>query len=324
MTMKPLIEKLAHNLPAKIVCLLLAIFIYILFQFSTINRKSFSVPLEVQSFGDFVQTTETSNNIKVSVRGTSDEINQLTQNDFKPYIDLSYYTTEGTYRVPVQMELSANAVLLHPLEVQTSPSYITVSIEQRITRLVPITPILEGSPLENFFLDSWKLSPDMIEIQGPASLVNAKKEIFTKPILIEELNSNFVTSVEIDNNNTLITLDSQMDVEAEIYISEESVNNTYSNIPITFINVPDGISVSLDEFENAITPVGKTLTVEVSVPKTLVDAYTTPTFIATIDCSSISEVGTYDLPVTVSGPNRFEIHTVVPSVFKVYAMESIQ
>lgn len=84
----------------------------------------------------------------------------------KAYIDLSGLET-GEHVVPVKVESSLRPVRT----VQVTPEEVTISLEPRASRVLPVTVVLVGEPTLGFRTDTLSIAPDEVTVSGPRDLV---------------------------------------------------------------------------------------------------------------------------------------------------------
>jgi len=90
--------------------------------------------------------------------------------------------------------------------------------------------------------NSYKVSPDSIQVVGPNLLVEYIKSIQTEKIILENVKSNIDETIKLKlpkNNKDLIFSTDEVDLTAEV----EKFTEGSLKIPITLINVPEGLKI---------------------------------------------------------------------------------
>ena len=64
-----LIERLKHNWTIKVMCFVVAFFIYLFYNISTLDTKTLSIPLEIKQDGEVLLTSLPTHFVRVTVRG---------------------------------------------------------------------------------------------------------------------------------------------------------------------------------------------------------------------------------------------------------------
>ena len=101
MKIKQFTDKLLHNWPIKLLCLVVAIFLYIFHQASLVEHKNFVVPLKIIENGQVTHIQQVPDTITISVRALPEDISNIHQSDFEAILDLSTLTDAGEYTIPV-------------------------------------------------------------------------------------------------------------------------------------------------------------------------------------------------------------------------------
>src|SRR5574344_2502172 len=164
MKAKRLLEKIAENWPAKVVCFVMALLLYILHQVSLLDRKTFTVPLSVVAEGGMYPMTDCPDYVRVTVRSTTENIAEAIQADITASLDLTTYDQEGTYSVPVSVHLSPKLLLMDPFEVTVKPESVFVRMEEKTLRYVPVMPAVSGEPVHGYIVKNMTVTPQTVQI----------------------------------------------------------------------------------------------------------------------------------------------------------------
>lgn len=303
MKMPQVIKKFLENWPVKIICLVLALFIYAFYQMSTLDSKTMSLPLNVISDGSMIQSTAITHYVRISVKGKTEDLIQIGESDFTVFLDLNHYTEGGVFEVPVSVVLSDNATKIDPLEYNCSPETISVKLERRVSSYVPVDPLFTGSLSDGYKMDSISFNPEYIEISGPESIIKKTVSLQTREIPLEQRMYSFTRNVEIINKNKFITIESENSVIITVAVSPVIIQKTLSSS----LGIFAGLNQSL-EVASEFPP----YTLELSGPKNELDGFVLTRYSAQIDCSSVDEEGSYELPIKLFVPSDFTISSILP------------
>jgi YbbR domain-containing protein len=69
--------------------------------------------------------------------------------------------------------------------VSIDPPAITLELERQETRVVPVRPLIEGTPAPGFMVAGYRVIPVQYTVQGPESLVLALEFIDTSSVSVE-------------------------------------------------------------------------------------------------------------------------------------------
>jgi YbbR domain-containing protein len=210
---KKLLSKITDKWPVKILSLAAALVISIFFRMNTLETRFFSVPLHVETSEILVSSSSILSSVRVSLRGESDIIQQILEDDIEAFIDLGRYSNEGTYRVPVQIRKKNSALGITPLEISVLPIEIPLDLEQKTRRSFPIFPVFLGTVAPGFELSSQQIIPEMIIAEGPRSILENLSGFNTEIIDLDRRYENFSVRVNIINNDPLIFIQGDRMIE---------------------------------------------------------------------------------------------------------------
>jgi Uncharacterized protein conserved in bacteria len=304
-----LIEKISENWPAKVICFVMALFLFIFHRVSLLDRKTFTVPLSVVADGGMYPMSDCPDYVRVTVRSTTGNIAEAIQADITASLDLTTYDAEGVYSVPVSVHLSPKLLLMDPFEVTVKPETVTVRMEEKALRYVPVTPSVAGEPAHGYRIANITVQPETVQIIGPRSVVDKTKQIYTDKIDASGLSENRSYEVGLQNINSLVNTQSEKQ-QFRVILSVEA-----EPLVRNFTNVPVKINFLLPRLEVEETVPDISFDVNSTVP--LLDGYQPDENTVSVDCSAIKEPGTYELPVQLSLPSYFTVENQSAAVIKI-------
>ncbi|MCX8012849.1 MAG: hypothetical protein N3A02_00990, partial [Rectinema sp.] len=86
------IQRLLENWPAKVISLMLAIFIMFLYNLTRLDQRLITIPLTVTLGRTFVPSTEYPKTVRVVIRGERDQIYRIRESDIVASLDPVSYT----------------------------------------------------------------------------------------------------------------------------------------------------------------------------------------------------------------------------------------
>jgi YbbR domain-containing protein len=201
-----LLAKIIEKWPAKVLSLAAALIISIFYRMNTLETRFISVPLLIESSDLLIPASSYANTVRVSLRGEAGSINPILEEDIEAYIDLKKYSTEGVYRVPVQIRKKGNALGVEPLEISVVPIEIALVLEQRTIKNIPIYPVFSGNIADGYELTGQSITPTEVIAEGPRSSLEAIFEFNTETIILDGRYENFTIMANIKNDNPQITI----------------------------------------------------------------------------------------------------------------------
>jgi YbbR domain-containing protein len=200
------LDKILEKWPVKVISLIAAIIITVFYRLSTLETRSFSSPLKVEANSLFIPSISFTDTIRVSLHGEADSIHSIPEKDIEAYIDLNKYTNEGTYRIPVQIRKTGSALEIRPLEINVIPAEVSVTLEQKIVRNIPVYPVFRGTIAHGYELTSQSIIPDIVTAEGPRSILENQYDFLTEEIDLEGRYGNFSILIKIINENPLVVI----------------------------------------------------------------------------------------------------------------------
>ena len=142
----------------------------------------------------------------LTLSGNRTDLNKLTAASMSVTANLNAITSEGTYQLSYTPAFPSGITGNSISVIKRNPDYITVNVEARKTKSVPVEPEIVGEAPEGFLVD--KENPELdytqIELTGPASVVDlVEKAVITVDIdgCTETVTGDYVyTLCDIDGN----------------------------------------------------------------------------------------------------------------------------
>lgn len=311
MNYRKLFAKAAENWPIKVVCIGLAIILFVFHRMSSLEVRFFSVPLNIERKGALMPSSSYPRMVRVSLRGEANSIFPIMEDDIEVYVDMDGFDLPGTYTVPVQWRKKGTALGVEPLQVTVDPMEITLSLDQKISKFVPVTANFRGNVEAGYSLTSYSLNPTQVIIDGPADLMGNIFELYTEPIDLDGRRSDFTATVNLLNRDPLIVIRGSGTSEFKGNISRIIPVRNISNVPVTVTGLDEKLTAELE-------PKSCNVRMEAKTQEAL-DSFVLPRDFLTVDCSAINEPGIYvlkvhtgiaeDMSVSVD-PEEVKIHII--------------
>jgi YbbR domain-containing protein len=294
---RKIILSLAENWPAKVLSVALALILFVFHEMSTLTTRTMIVPLTIETNAALAPGSAYPRSVRVRLRGESDGVKSIIDSDIEAYLDFSRHESEGQYRAPVQIRRKGSALVPEPLEITVNPLEISVNLDKRINKTIPLAASIQGNAAAGFELIAYSVSPDEIAVSGPLRIIESLNDIKTDPIDIEGRKNDFNVMVNIANPNPLL-----LSIRGDAYAEFRCVIRP--SVPVRNI---DGIAIDITgldlHFESDLG--GRTGSVRLEARQSLLDNFSAQPGFLSVDCSGITEPGTYTLPVNVDLPDGF-------------------
>ena len=220
------LEKITEKWHIKVLSVAAALILMIFYRTSALETRFFSAPLLIQGNDRLVPSNTYAQYVRVSLRGEANNINPILEEDINVYIDLTRYTAEGTYRVPVQIRRTGSAYGVEALEISVDPIEISIRLEEKITRHIPVVPVFSGIIAEGYELTGQSIAPTGVVAEGPRSSLESIYEFHTGTINLEGRYNDFSVIVNILNSEPFITIHGTRMAEYRGVISRRDLGGT--------------------------------------------------------------------------------------------------
>lgn len=293
MNKKQFLDKIFDKWLVKVFCLVAAIIIYFIHQIAILDKKDFSIPVEVHSYGMMIPSEIKNYNVKVTVRGKSEELNAILESDLTAYLDITGVTKEGEVNVPVIINPSTKLSVLDPLEINVNPDKIKIDVQFREEKIVPVVPLIAGECAHGYEISSITSEPSAVLITGPRKIVESITEINTDVFDISNAVKTVVQDVSLRNHNRLISLNTDENIKITAEVKEVDSSRQFNDLYISCSKVPENLIAKNISKKASIWVDGTLLNIE---------KLKSSSFTLSVDCSSVKEAGEYELPVNIRVP----------------------
>jgi YbbR domain-containing protein len=303
LNLRKLIAKGADNWPVKVLSIALAIVLFVFHRMSTLESRFFSVPLRTEHNASLIPASPYARMIRVSLRGDKNSIDPILEGDIEAYIDLRKYETEGWHRAPVQIRKLGTAQEVESLEITVDPMEISLELDQRKSKTLPLAADIRGSVADGYDLASRTLTPNQVTVDGPQRLLASITELSTGVVDLDGRNADFSVMVNILSPDPLLVIRGNRMAEFRGLIQKRVSVRNIEAIPITVQGLDQKFAWELDVTQGSVKAEGA---------QSELDSFVPPDSFLSVDASAIDREGTYTLPVAVSLPPELNLERWEP------------
>ena len=134
----------------------------------------------LQAQRGLVVTDASTQTVDVTISGTRLNIGRLDASDVQAVVDVSRYTSAGSYNVTYTLtypsNVDANAVSI----VQSSVSTISFQVTRVDTVTVPVEAAFTGSVAEGYLLGDLEYEPTSIQVSGPQNVIENIDHVYAE------------------------------------------------------------------------------------------------------------------------------------------------
>ena len=198
--------KVTEKWPVKVLSVAAALVLSLFHRMNTLETRFFSAPLSVEASEALVPANIYTQAVRIGLRGESNSIHPILEDDIEAYISLKKYSAEGTYKVPVEIRKKGSALGIEPIEISVEPIEISISLEYKTGRNINIAPVFRGTIAQGYELTGQSIIPSSVFVEGPRTIMDMIYELNTEAIDLEGRYENFSTMVNIINNDPLVNV----------------------------------------------------------------------------------------------------------------------
>lgn len=294
MNINKLIDRISNNWAAKVICLILAFFLYIYNRTTSLQKKTFTVPLAVEAEGLMMPFANLPKFIKVQVTTTKENMAFVQESDFSAKIDLNNYTEPGEYTVPVFVSVSEKLEMLETFECRSKTDSVNVLLDEKILRYIPVEVSPSGTPAYGYKISRFDVSPATVKVVGPSRIVEKTKKIYTKKVIVDGAAKSFSLETKLDaGSNTKIKVLPEGDFKVTVKIEPLEETRKFEKIVPEIINLSENLEIADEIPKISFSASGTVLSL---------DSFNPESNTVFVDLKDILEPGEYELPVEIIVP----------------------
>lgn len=302
MNIKKIREKIAENLVIKVVCVVIAVFIFFFHELSSLEKKTVAVPLDIVSLGKTQVYSGIEDNpyVRITLRGRKDDIATISENDLHAYIDTSAVFQSGMYQFPVFVRKDVRIARFETLEITVEPEIVEVYLDEVASKQVEVKPAVSGIPAHGYESVGSDISPRHVVATGPSKLIDQIDSLDVEVLDITDATRDVVKQMKVVVGNRKISLDNPV-VEVTARIRPKGLSKTFNQVQVEFTNLREDLVL-----ENSYAAVDVIVEGEALVLERLTSA----SIYLSADCSSFENPGNYQVPVSASFPKGVRLLSI--------------
>ncbi len=199
-----------------------------------VDKKIYGIPV-ITSLDDstgLCLVSGTDNVVEIEVEGNASDIQDLTEDDIKAYVDLSDVKSEGVFTEKIKFKVPDGITVK-----KRTPDSVSVVVEKSVDKVVPLKVVLENYSIDedNYQLGSVTPAFDKITVSGPENDV----EIVSGGLINLDLNGELKGNKLVKGKIVLVDIDGktinspyleQSETSVEVKISVKAVKKDTSDI----------------------------------------------------------------------------------------------
>lgn len=239
--------------------------------------------------------------VEISVQGPAGAVDAWFKTEPRYQLDLKGLNA-GLTSVRIQREGFPVPGEIEILGIE--PDRVTVRLEEKATRAVPVVVRFSGKPAADFIVSYTRVEPATVELVGPKSVVAPMTSAATKAVDIEGLSDSVKKEVVLDLPEYVTLSGEKRPLNAEITIAEEIITRTLEKVPV--FGRRTGRTFEIIPAQARIVISGPARTVESVSPGEGIEVF--------VDLSDLSP-GVYVRRATITLPVNVTLVGVTPEIF---------
>jgi YbbR domain-containing protein len=153
------------------VCLAFLLWYFVAGQRDPLAKQTYTIPVELRPATTQLVSTTTLPEVTITISGTSDLVQSLQEQDIHAYVDVSDQTA-GVCYLPIQTSAPDNIRVL-----SIYPQTVRLTLDYQQSRKLPVKVVLQGTPAPGFMTLSPEVTPDVVTVSGPGSLLGGLQDV---------------------------------------------------------------------------------------------------------------------------------------------------
>jgi hypothetical protein len=231
-----------RHIGLKLLSIAVAMLLWLVVAGDPVVERTVRVGLELQRMPDGMELIgAVPDTVAVRLRGPASELSGLGPSDIAVVVDL-----DGAKPGRRLFTLTSNLVTApYGLEVmQIIPATLTLGFEPRVTRVLPVRPQIEGTPVPGHAVTNVSVTPSQVRLEGPESAVSGMTDVLTEPVSVERASSLVREAVAFDLPESGVRLVGGTGTAVvTVTVSADTTERTIAGVPIAVRGVAAGVAV---------------------------------------------------------------------------------
>lgn len=224
---------LQRNPGVKLASLLMAIFLwYSITKTERDAERMVELPVSLRRIPDgLTLATPPPKPVSVTLRGPRTILDNIDERKSRLQVGLATIQL-GDNRIDLNGTMLAPELPRSLKAIRFDPPSLTLRADRRTMRRLAVKPDLAGSPALGYAVAESSVTPNVVEVTGPARLVDDLKVISTEPIDLRGTNESMQRNVLLERSDPMLTFVPDV-VRVTVTLEETVVARDFPKVPIT-------------------------------------------------------------------------------------------
>ncbi len=219
----------------KVLSLLLALTAWLYVQSDTVVETKLRVPVDWAVPDDLGAIEPLPGTATLKLRGTRSAMRRAEEASPRLVMDLA------------QLGLGAHTLELFPEAVQglpvgveaveVSPSSLSLTLDERVNRRVPVVAEQVGEPAPGFRVEGIVLEPSVVEVRGPRAVIKTLESVSIVPVDVSGMAVDTIVDVQLQPPRAVVLAD-EVNARASVHVVPELEQRVFASVPVTVWRQP--------------------------------------------------------------------------------------
>ncbi len=300
---KELKNIITHNFLVKFTIVILSTIIWFTVKMEEDVTYQLNATIKVKLAKNMFLTDIYPQKVKVTIVGRRNTLRFINKN-----LIISLDLSHKTETQKINHHLSKAEINLPPeiFVKKIEPDYVEIKIDKGIKKPLIVKEVIEGKPAPGFEVKNISITPSVVEVYGPESVLKKRKYIYTKPLSIDGMDRSFTQRVELEKFH--MSLRNLPTVDVYVNIAQSLKAKELNNVPIQIISAP--------EDKKSVTIKPSTVKVVIEGNETDIQTVKKSDIIVYAHITNLPD-GKYELPLKALAPKNIKIKSIKPKVAEV-------
>lgn len=212
-----MLESLTQNWLLKLLSLIFALILWFFVMGEQKLEVGYAVPLELKNVPQGMMiANDVPSLVDVRISGPRTVLMNVKPSDISLSIDLKDLQPGVTTFKRLEERLNLPSALK---VTRLSPSFVDVKLERIKDKSVPVRATFTGTLPGGFKMESMKIVPAKVTVEGAESELKDVNEVMTEPIDVSDVRENFTLMVPLDYRGKYTSLKDQQAVEVQVKVA---------------------------------------------------------------------------------------------------------
>lgn len=233
-----------RNLWRQVVAVLVAAGLWFLFGGQTVVERAIRVPLEYTNLPSGIEMTgEIPAVVDLRVRGSEAALARIAPGELVAVLNLAGAKPgQRLFNIAGDDVRAPSGVTV----VQVTPSSVPVGFEASASKIVPVSPAVEGRPAYGFEVGTITSTPPAVEVFGPAGALAGIQAVITEPLSVAGASAAVTGTVTVGVSDRTLRVGHPQRVTVAVQVRPAPVERIVSGVPVEIRGDGAGISVPAD------------------------------------------------------------------------------